>query len=471
MRVPTSRLAITIYFATLVVLYHWSAAGPRETEIFVGTMPLKPEPLELREVPFDNASATDASGAAGEVGVPDCTIGPMAGLRNPVYELRPRNGIEIRVRDPAVHLTGTEGVHHEMFFTLYAGEPKKMWSDTSGYTVSAVRTADWHSFSEPEPVTPTGFCSPDAPVRWKGQVILAYQAYPDKALGGPVSGLFFSVRLAARKVDEPARWGPPTPFLEEALTLPWNTIGRTIDPTLFVGPDGKLHCFFIGSQWLPPHADEGKGPRRKSKANLLGHAVTDDPELRRWEILTRERPLLGVSERAADGVENVAVFKRRDGRFQMIYSEGLVAQHLAYATSSDLYTWEDGGPLQLDLGQHSWLEGRYGAPFVWRERASGCFMMSLMGEYSMKSAYHRSAIGLLSSTDGVRWQLLPPNDGHAEERLGQGGRPRTLTDLLREGTGSAGETKEGKPKAARPRPRPVAGAGRGPSPHDTHGGA
>ena len=447
MRVHTSRLAglaITIFFL-LFVLCHWSAAGPRETELYVGTMPLKPEPLEPRTWAVGNASAAGAGGTANDAGVPGCTIGPRAGLHNPVYELRPRNGVEIRVRDPAVHLTGAEGVHHEMFFTLYAGEPKKMWSDTTGYTVSAVRTVDWHSFSDPEPVTPTGFCSPDAPVRWKGQVVLAYQAYPDKALGGPVSGLFFSVRLSAPTSDSAARWGPPKPFLEEALTLPWNTIGRTIDPTLFVGPDGKLHCFFIGSQYLPDHTNGGK---RRRKANLLGHAVTDDPEMRSWEILTPERPLLGVSERAADGVENVAVFKRRDGRFQMIYSEGLVAQHLAYATSSDLYTWEDGGQLQLDLGQHSWLEGRYGAPFVWREKASGCFMMALMGEYSMKAAYHRSAIGLLSSTDGVRWQLLPPKDGHTEERAAQGGRPRTLSELLSEGTGGPGGA--GRPRGAAP---------------------
>ena len=387
-------------------MHHWSSTSPRETEIFFGMIPLRKDLIKVKAWGIKNASAVDV-GTARHVGELGCTVGLTAGLNNPVYEPGPKNGIETRVRDPAVHLTGAEGVHHEVFFTLYAGEPKKMWSNALGYTVSAVRTADWRSFSEPESVTPTGFCSPDAPVRWKGRVMLAYQAYPDKALGGPVSGLFFSVRLTARKGDDPAHWGPPTPFLEEALTLPWNTIGRTIDPTLYVGPDGKLHCFFIGSQWLPPHADEGKGPLRQAKANLMGHAVTDDPELRRWKILTRERPLLGVSGRAPDGVENVAVFKRRDGRFQMIYSEGLAAQHLAYATSSDLYTWEDGGRVQLDLGQHSWLKGRYGAPFVWRERSSDCFMMALMGEYSMKTAYHRSAIGLLSSPDGVRWQLHP----------------------------------------------------------------
>ncbi len=101
------------------------------------------------------------------------------------------------------------------------------------------------------------------------------------------------------------------PFLEEALTLPWNTIGRAIDPTLLVGPDGKLHCFFVGSQWVA-----GAGGKKKVKANLLGHAVTNDAELTQWTILTKDAPLLGASERATDGVENVAVFRRRDGRFQ-----------------------------------------------------------------------------------------------------------------------------------------------------------
>ena len=239
------------------------------------------------------------------------------------------------------------------------------------------------------------------------------------------------------------------PFLEEALTLPWNTIGRAIDPTLLVGPDGKLHCFFVGSQWVA-----GAGGKKKVKANLLGHAVTDDAELVQWTVLTKDAPLLGASERAKDGVENVAVFRRRDGRFQarllaeahasrgwllpiaarpharahaarvprasapprrppsarreqMIYSESLSNQHLAYAVSDDLYTWKDQGPLRLAVSpaEHPWLGGRYGAPYVWRE-PSGCFLMALMGEYSMsKTAYHQSAIGLLASDDGEVWDL------------------------------------------------------------------
>ena len=73
------------------------------------------------------------------------------------------------MRDPAVHLRGDV---REMYITLYAGEPRKMWSDTGGYTVSVVRTSDWRTFSPPEAVTPTGFCSPDAPVEWRGSTLL-----------------------------------------------------------------------------------------------------------------------------------------------------------------------------------------------------------------------------------------------------------------------------------------------------------
>ena len=74
-----------------------------------------------------------------------------------------------RVRDPAVHVQGNT---HELYFTHYTGTPRKMWSDTSGYTVSVTRTSDWRTFSQPEMITPPGFCSPDAPVDWQGSTLL-----------------------------------------------------------------------------------------------------------------------------------------------------------------------------------------------------------------------------------------------------------------------------------------------------------
>ena len=53
--------------------------------------------------------------------------------------------------------------------------------------------------------------------------------------------------------------------MKEVLDLPWNTARRAIDPTLIVGPDGRLHCFFVGSANL--HAPGGG---KKRRANLLG---------------------------------------------------------------------------------------------------------------------------------------------------------------------------------------------------------
>ena len=64
----------------------------------------------------------------------------------------------------------------ELYYTFYEGEPKKMWSDTTGYTVQVVTTTDWRTFSSPEPVTPTGYCSPDAPVEWRGSTLLESSA-------------------------------------------------------------------------------------------------------------------------------------------------------------------------------------------------------------------------------------------------------------------------------------------------------
>ena len=343
----------------------------------------------------DAIPAIPAGSRAGPSTAAGCALLNVSLPQNPVYELP----LPARVRDPAVALAA-DGTY-ELFFTHYHGSVKRMWSDVGGYGVRAVTTRDWRTFSPPLNVTPAGFVSPDAPVHWHGSAWLAYQAYPDKALGGPRSGLFLSRQISAGWHG--GRWTLPRPFLEEALDLSWNTAHRAIDPTLIVDGRGRLHCFFVGSMYLLVTAEIGQKPK---KANLLGHAVTDDPTLRRWTILSRDAPLLGVSARAPDGVENVAVFPTSRGRYLMIYSEGLAAQHLAHAVSEDdMDTWRDLGPLALPpAAAGGWMAGRYGAPFVWRE-ASGCYWMVLMGEYDVRT--HQSAFGLLTSADGERWELLP----------------------------------------------------------------
>ena len=72
-----------------------------------------------------------------------------------------------------------------------------------------------------------------------------------------------------------------------------------------------------------PLSLKGTPPPRAAASR---HAVTDDPTLKRWTVLTLDAPLLGISERAPDGVENVAVFRGSGGGYVMVYSEGLASQ-------------------------------------------------------------------------------------------------------------------------------------------------
>ncbi len=173
--------------------------------------------------------------------------------------------------------------------------------------------------------------------------------------------------------------------------MPWNTLRRVIDPTLVVDGD-TLHCWFVGS------ANVTNAAGKTVRANLLGHARTRDSKLEQWEILSTNAPLLGVSERAPDGVENVMIFRTGD-HWTMIYSEGLANQHLALASSTDLLTWKLGGPIELP--RQKWMARKHGAPFVWREPDQ--WLMILMGQ----SAAGKTTFGLLNSPDGGRWTLLP----------------------------------------------------------------
>jgi len=108
--------------------------------------------------------------------------------------------------------------------------------------------------------------------------------------------------------------------------------------------------------------------------------------------------MIGISERAPDGVENTMVFRTGD-HWTMIYSEGLAAQHLALATSQDLRTWKFEGP--IEIARQKWTALKYGAPFVWRDGSQ--WVMILMGT----NKEDRTTFGLLTSPDGKAWKLLP----------------------------------------------------------------
>ena len=272
------------------------------------------------------------------------------------------------LRDPAV--IKVEG-GYQLFYSRLAGTN---WGSPDSWHIAQVFTRDFVTFENDRNVSPKGHASPGDVVKWHGRWILPYQTYPSK----PTQLVFAE---SANLKD----WSTPKPFLAEAMQLPWNDARRVIDPTLVVEGD-TLHCFFIGTTMQP------------SKANLLGHAITRDPNMEKWEILTRDAPLLGRSERAVDGVENVMIYRTGD-HWTMLFSEGLQKQHLAWATSTDLRAWNVQG--EVSLPRKEWMAVKHGAPFVWREGEA--WKMILMG----LNRVNRTTFGLLDSSDGVTWTALP----------------------------------------------------------------
>ena len=289
-------------------------------------------------------------------------------LHNPVWVS------EDNLRDPSV-LKVAGG--YQLFYSRLVGTN---WALPSNWTIARTFTKDFSKFATPENVSPQGYASPGDVVFWHGRYLVPYQSYPTKP-----------TLLCLSESTDLQTWSKPKTFLTEAAQLPWNTYHRVIDPS-FVLEGDTLHCFFVGS------CDTTDAAGRKLRANLLGHAITRDPELKRWEILTKDAPLIGISQSAPDGVENVMVFRTGD-RWTMIYSEGLENQHLALATSRDLRSWKLEGAIEIP--RQKWMSRKYGAPFVWPEAAG--WRMILMGQNDQ----NRTTFGLLDSPDGRHWTLLP----------------------------------------------------------------
>jgi sucrose-6-phosphate hydrolase SacC (GH32 family) len=281
-------------------------------------------------------------------------------LRNPVWSTKDN------LRDPSV-LKTPDG--YWLFYSRLSGD----WAKPDNWAIGCVFTADFRTFEGDRDVSPKGFASPGDVVKWHGRYILPYQSYPASPS-----------RLCYSESTDLRAWSAPKWFLPEANRLPWNDAGRAIDPSLVVDGD-TLHCFFVGTTMKP------------SKANLMGHAITRDPKLQQWEILTTNAPMIGRGERAPDGVENTMVFRTGDS-WTMIYSEGLLRQHLALANSQDLAVWRMEGP--ISLARQKWMNRKHGAPFVWRDGDG--WRMILMGTDDRD----RTTFGLLSSRDGHQWTLL-----------------------------------------------------------------
>ena len=296
----------------------------------------------------------------------------LSSPKNPVYETR------FNLRDPSVY-KDKNGYH--LYYSQY-DEHSGGWMSESAWSVREVLTPDFLHFEYDRPLSPDGYASPGDVVFWGGRYVIPYQKYP----GSPKE-------LCYSESKDLKTWSAPVFFLKEANSLPWNGLKRAIDPSFVIDGD-TLHCFFIGSATVTT----GSGSA-KVKANLLGHAITTDPELKKWKILTPEKPLIGTSGTAEDGIENVMVF-RTGKEWTMIYSEGLAHQHLARATSPDLINWTLQGP--INLTSQNWMKAKFGAPYVIPDGKGG-WVMILMGT----AADQRTTLGLLTSPDAKNWTLLP----------------------------------------------------------------
>jgi hypothetical protein len=291
------------------------------------------------------------------------------------------------MRDPAVYANPDGGYH--IFYTRVTNDNPsgEAWACFQNWHVARVFTRDFKEFSDDRVIFANGFASPGDLVCWHGRLLLPFQSYPVQPN-----------RLCYAVGSEDAKsWGEPIFFLDEARALKWNLDGRLIDPSFVVCGD-TLHCFFVGSQ----------GIVSGTRANLLGHATTRDPELLTWTIHSVEDPLMGISPEAPDGVENVMVFPR-GAEWTMIFSEGLQAQHLAWASSPDLYRWKREG--LISIPRQAWMARKFGAPFVWQE--DGRWFMILMGEEQgaspdlIRNGTYATRFGLLHSCDGLNWSICP----------------------------------------------------------------
>ncbi|MEI8288688.1 MAG: glycoside hydrolase N-terminal domain-containing protein [Verrucomicrobiota bacterium] len=292
----------------------------------------------------------------------------LKSLRNPVWTAKDN------LRDPSV-LKTPDG--YRIFYSRYSNGA---WNNPTNWAIASVFTKDFVHFENDRNISPKGFASPGDVVFWQGRWLLPCQSYPASP-----------VRLCFSESRDLSNWSAPKFFLEEAAALPWNTARRVIDPT-FVEDGETLHCFFVGSGFRTN--ESGKNIR----GNLMGHAITRDPKLEKWQILTPNAPLIGFSESAPDGVENTMIFRTGD-HWTMIYSEGLQDQHLALASSPDLVSWKLEGPIEIP--RQKWMSRKFGAPFVWRDGSQ--WLMILMGTDDQE----RTTFGLLTSLDGRNWVMLP----------------------------------------------------------------
>ena len=246
----------------------------------------------------------------------------MLDFRKPVSPILLKGDARTAYRDPAVYYHN--GVFH-IFFTLVETE-----ADGTIYMYLAkVTTPDLVNVSPVRKLTPRdrrkNFSSPGNVIVFNGRFHICCQTYCRE--NGEKYGNDNS-RIWVMESDDLENWEEPRMLRVKGDDVPFEEMGRMIDPYLIQAEDGAWFCFF--------------------KQNGVSFARSTD--LVHWEF-----------KGSAECGENVCIIKDKD-HYRLWYSPH---NGLGEKVSTDLIHWEDTGK-NITLGQQywPWAQGRLTAGMV-----------------------------------------------------------------------------------------------------------
>lgn len=271
-------------------------------------------------------------------------------------------------RDPAA-------VYHDglfrLFFTLV-----KIEEDGTAYSYTAAsKSKDLVHWTAPRILTPRdramNYSSPGNVVRFGNQWVLCLQTYP-RPNGEKYANA--NARLYVMRSEDLENWSQPELLSVKGPDVPFERMGRMIDPYLLLDKDepGKWWCFY--------------------KQN--GVSMSWSPDLKTWTYVGR-----------VDGGENSCVVLDGD-EYVLFHSP---ANGIGVKRSRDLKHWRDVGLLVLGQDGWDWARGRLTGGFVLdltREPKVGKHLMFFHGsgpedERTMFDNY--ASLGIAWSDDLLEW--------------------------------------------------------------------
>ncbi|MBE6367606.1 MAG: hypothetical protein E7052_06835 [Lentisphaerae bacterium] len=297
-------------------------------------------------------------------------------LYNPIFSWR------CSTRDPAAIWHNGE---FYLYFTVQFNQHR--WGAPEGYQCFVTVTRDFRNFTNPRPVTPTGYVSPGSVIRFNNKWYMSVTRYP------------WPTAVCLVESDDLLNWSEPRIVMPTHHGEYWGNEAH--------GPiDGYL-LEWKNRIWLL-FTDFQKG----TTSQHLGLAVSDD--MQSFENLTPDRPLLDSDFYNANrGIENASIVADGD-QLYLFCSVGMPEQRIAMLQSNDIMHWSKlDGQAEIDGLRQEWSKFIASAQFVadWRE-LTGYWVMLFMGTRHF-DAYDRMSLGMARSLDLKNWEVLP--EGISEE--------------------------------------------------------